>query len=55
MKQGFDPKTLLILNLELAELPRYDESDRRFFLNGDGCGNYHFVDLAGDPSPAVGS
>lgn len=52
-KQGFDPKTLLILNLELHRLPRYEESNRRFFLNGDGCGNYYFVDLLGDPSKVL--
>lgn len=49
-QQGFDPKTLLILNLELESLEHYDGVDRRFFLNGDGCGNYYFVDLAGDPT-----
>lgn len=43
-KQGFDPTTLLVLNLELAELRVSDEDDKRFFINGDGCGNFLFVD-----------
>ncbi|MEN1679374.1 MAG: hypothetical protein AAGJ46_07255 [Planctomycetota bacterium] len=43
-KQGFDPTTLLVLNLELAEHGVSDEEDMRFFINGDGCGNYLFVD-----------
>jgi hypothetical protein len=50
LKQGFDPKTLLILNLELEGLEHHDGIDRRFFLTGDGCGNYYFVDLGGDPT-----
>lgn len=43
-KQGFDPTTLLVLNLELAELEESTEHEKRFFINGDGCGNYLFVD-----------
>jgi hypothetical protein len=46
--QGFDPKTLLVLNLELQQLEHLDGIDQRFFLTGDGCGNHYFVDLAGD-------
>lgn len=48
VKRGFDPKTLLILNLELKDLKSFEGITKRFFLNGDGYGNYHFVDLAGD-------
>jgi hypothetical protein len=47
-RRGFDPKTLLVLNLELKELEYYENIRNRFFLNGDGCGNYYFVDLEGD-------
>jgi hypothetical protein len=47
-QQGFDPKTLLVLNLELKELKYYENIRNRFFLNGDGCGNFYFVDLDAD-------
>lgn len=47
-RQGFDPKTVLVLNLELRDSEHYDDIHERFFLSGDGCGNYYFVDLAGD-------
>ena len=53
VKQGFDPKTLLILNLELNELEHFEGISKRFFLNGDGCGNYHFVDLTGDQNEVL--
>ncbi len=53
VKQGFDPKTLLILNLELDELEHFEGISKRFFLNGDGCGNYYFVDLAGDQNEVL--
>jgi hypothetical protein len=53
VKKGFDPKTLLILNLELEGFERYGGIDRRFFLTGDGCGNYYFVDLGGDPTKVL--
>lgn len=47
-QQGFDPKTLLVLNLELKELEHYENIRERFFLNGDGCGNYYFIDVESD-------
>ncbi len=53
VKQGFDPKTLLILNLECEGFEHYDGIDRRFFLTGDGSGNYYFVDLGGDPTKVL--
>lgn len=43
--RGFDPKTLLILNLEQRCWEHVD-SQGKFFLNGDGCGNYYFAELA---------
>ncbi|HYP98418.1 MAG TPA: hypothetical protein VER96_07075 [Polyangiaceae bacterium] len=42
--RGFDPKTLLVLNLELRTY-KHVECTGRFFLNGDGCGNYYFTEL----------
>lgn len=42
-KRGFDPKTLCILNLELREGDKDGWTRNRFFLTGDGCGNYYFV------------
>lgn len=42
---GFDPKTLLVLNLKLQELEVLEGIRSRFFLCGDGCGNYCFIDL----------
>lgn len=50
--QGFDPTTLLVLNLELAELEDTATHRNRFFLNGDGCGNYYFV-KGKDPDETV--
>lgn len=47
-KRGFDPKTLLVLNLELREMMGPDHAAGRFFLNGDGCGNYYFAELQED-------
>ena len=47
-KRGFDPKTLLVLNLELRELMSPEHAAGRFFLNGDGCGNYYFAELRED-------
>lgn len=43
-QRGFDPKTLLVLNLELRYWDHI-ESEGKFFLNGDGCGNYYFTQL----------
>lgn len=49
LENGFDPKTLLVLNLELAqELDQAGASQSRLYLSGDGCGNYYFVDLKAD-------
>lgn len=42
-KRGFDPKTLCVLNLELRDVDRTGWTKNRFFLSGDGCGNYYFV------------
>lgn len=47
-KRGFDPKTLLVLNLELRETMGPDQAAGRFILNGDGCGNYCFAELRED-------
>jgi hypothetical protein len=44
-ERGFDPKTLLVLNLERRCWEHVD-SQGKFFLNGDGCGNYYFTELA---------
>ncbi len=43
--RGFDPKTLLVINLERVDLELFEGSRKRFFLCGDGCGNTYFVDL----------
>jgi hypothetical protein len=43
--RGFDPKTLLVLNLERRCWAHVD-SQGKFFVNGDGCGNYYFTELA---------
>jgi hypothetical protein len=43
-QRGFDPKTLLVLNLRLRVWEHID-SEGKFFLNGDGCGNYYFTQL----------
>jgi hypothetical protein len=43
--RGFDAKTLLVLNLELRS-HAHMECGGRLFLNGDGCGNYYFSELA---------
>lgn len=42
-KRGFDPKTLCVLNLELRAHDRDGWTKDRFFLSGDGLGNYYFV------------
>ena len=46
-KRGFDPKTLCVLNLELREHDRDGWTKDRFFLSGDGFGNYFFVSVRG--------
>ncbi|TWT65170.1 hypothetical protein Pla123a_49160 [Posidoniimonas polymericola] len=51
-EQGFDPTTLLVLNLELTDLEDTEEHRKRFFLTGDGCGNYLFV-VGDDPAEVV--
>ena len=43
-RRGFDPKTLCVLNLELRAADTEGWTKGRFFLSGDGCGNYCFVD-----------
>ncbi len=48
--RGFDPKTLCVLNLTLREIDNDGWTKCRFFLSGDGCGNYFFV-----PVPSEGS
>lgn len=45
---GFDPKTLCVLNLDLRFNNELIDSDRnwahdKFFLTGDGCGNYYYL------------
>ncbi len=50
--RGFDPKTLLVLNLELRESIPLDATPEKLFLTGDGSGNYYYVDL-GDSSLKV--
>ncbi|WP_442482709.1 SMI1/KNR4 family protein [Aeoliella sp. SH292] len=53
LKQGFDPKTLLVLNMELEVLdPAAVQSDR-FFLTGDGCGNDYFIDSRLSPDQVM--
>lgn len=47
-EQGMDPKTLLVLNLELMALDEFADSKGWFFLTGDGCGNYTYVDTSVD-------
>jgi hypothetical protein len=45
--RGFDPKTLCILNLDLRNARNAEQdgwTKDRFFLSGDGCGNYYFVE-----------
>jgi hypothetical protein len=49
-RRGLDPKSLLILNLELRELELLPNG--KFWLGGDGCGNYYFV-KRGDRRGAV--
>jgi hypothetical protein len=44
-RRGFDPKTLLVLNLNLRSTDRDGYTRGRFFFSGDGCGNYYFVEL----------
>ena len=44
LQRGFDPKTLLVLNLELREADLEYYGFDRFYLSGDGCGNYYFCD-----------
>jgi hypothetical protein len=52
-KRGFDPKTLCVLNLELRERDLDGWTDNRFFLTGDGCGNYYFVSTQPEKSDRV--
>jgi hypothetical protein len=52
-KRGFDPKTLCILNMELREHDRDGWTKDRFFLSGDGVGNYYFVSTKGRGSDRV--
>src|SRR5262245_39133573 len=49
-ERGFDPKTLCILNLELKEADKGGWTEGKFFLSGDGCGNYYFVSNANKSS-----
>jgi hypothetical protein len=42
--RGFDPKTLLVLNLQLRSW-EHVASQGRLFLNGDDFGNYYFTQL----------
>lgn len=51
--QGFDPTTLLCLNLSLAHLEDTEEHRQRFFLTGDGCGNYLFINPNIDPEKVM--
>ncbi|MCX4029139.1 hypothetical protein H0A36_17230 [Endozoicomonas sp. SM1973] len=48
MPTGFDVKTLCVLNLELWSNLNESEIKNRFFLSGDGCGNYYFVETNRD-------
>lgn len=52
-KRGFDPKTLCVLNLELRERDNEGWTCNRFFLTGDGCGNYYFVSTEPERSDRV--
>lgn len=52
-KRGFDPKTLCVLNLMLRELLENGCTKDRFFLSGDGCGNYYFVSTNADRAGGV--
>lgn len=52
-KRGFDPKTLCILNLELRETDETGWTRNRFFLTGDGFGNYYFVSTEPERSDRV--
>lgn len=52
-KRGFDPKTLCILNLELREADETGWTRNRFFLTGDGFGNYFFVSTDPERSDRV--
>ncbi len=52
-KRGFDPKTLCVLNLELREWDREGWTNDRFFLCGDGLGNYYFVSTQENGSDSV--
>jgi len=52
-KRRFDPKTLCILNLELREADQDGWTRNRFFLTGDGCGNYYFVSTDPEKSDRV--
>lgn len=53
VEQGFDPKTLLVLNLGSRNLEDSAEHQERFFLSGDGCGNYLFVNANTDPEKVL--
>jgi hypothetical protein len=52
-KRGFDPKTLCVLNLELRDMDREGWTKDRFFLSGDGSGNYYFVTSKGTKTSQV--
>lgn len=47
--EGYDPKTLCVLNLELKSRDRDGWTDDKFYLSGDGCGNYYFVSKSLNP------
>lgn len=52
LASGFDPRTICVVNLEVAESGIEGGSDW-FFLNGDGCGNYYFVDTESDENAVL--
>jgi hypothetical protein len=43
LDRGFDPKTVAVLNLNLRSLDKENWARGRFFLSGDGMGNYYFI------------
>jgi hypothetical protein len=46
IKQGFDPKTVCILNLELRDSEANKWARDKFVITGDGCGNYYYAPKA---------
>ncbi|MCJ8311449.1 MAG: SMI1/KNR4 family protein [Saccharospirillaceae bacterium] len=50
ISKGFDVKTLCILNLILRDNDNEGWTENRFFLNGDGCGNFYFINVDSDRS-----